>query len=86
MFEMKGASYIFWLKMHILHMRKLKPTLLDPRSQIPGFENQSCWGKKKVLLGKLVLCGICSIGLWYLGGCRTFLPKQRHEGRVKVGA
>lgn len=67
-FEMKGASNIFWLKMHILHMRKLKPTLLETRSQISGFGNH-------ILLGKLVLYGICSIGLWYLGGHRTFLQK-----------
>lgn len=53
MFEMKGASYIFWLKMHILHMRKLKPTLLDPRSQIPGFENQILLGEKKSPAGEI---------------------------------
>lgn len=48
---MKEASCIFWLKAHILHMRKLKPLIPDIRSQIPGFRNQ-------ILLGKLVLCGI----------------------------
>lgn len=76
---MKGASYIFWLQAHMLHMRKLKPTLFDTRPQIPGFRNQ-------ILLGKLVPCGICSVSLWYSGGHRSFLRKQRHEGRVKGGA
>jgi hypothetical protein len=29
MYETEGASYLFWLMVHILHVRNLKPTLLD---------------------------------------------------------
>lgn len=74
MFEMERASNFLWLKVHVLHVRKLKPTLLDTRSP-------HSWVSKSDTAGKPVLRGVCSISLRYLDGRRTFLRTQRQWGR-----